>query len=155
MRVIQSLPERTATAAVYLFLGTLPIHKKQLSLLHGILSSDNKKIGEVLDRQISVNFDNKDSFFYRILKVLQLYVLPDTMTLKQHLPSKNEWKDLINSTVLTYWTETLLCEAQSKSIPGAGRYPLWKGTQRKIQCVTFTRPLSRQESYLGPTYLVL
>ena len=64
LRMIQSLPERTATAAVYLLLGALPveaeIHKKQLSLLHSILDSDNNRIKEVLNRQISVNFDNKD-----------------------------------------------------------------------------------------------
>ena len=36
--IIQSLPERTATAAVYLLLGALPVeaHKKQLSLRHSI-----------------------------------------------------------------------------------------------------------------------
>ena len=81
LKMIQSLPERTATAAVYLLLGALPveaeIHKKQLSLLHSILDSDNNRIKEVLNRQISVNFDNKDSFFYRVLKVLELYNLPD------------------------------------------------------------------------------
>ena len=65
----------TATAAVYLLPGTLhvdaEIHKKQLSLLHSILDSDNNGIKEGLNRQISVNFDNKDSFFYRVLKVLK------------------------------------------------------------------------------------
>ena len=59
--------ERTATAAVYLFLGALPveveIHKKQLSLLHSILDSDNRRIKEVLHRQITVNFDIKTVSF--------------------------------------------------------------------------------------------
>ena len=91
LRIIQSLPERTATAAVYLLLGALPveaeIHKKQLSLLHSILDSDNRRIKEVLHGQIAVNFDNKDSFFYRILKVLELYELPDIASLKQPLPT--------------------------------------------------------------------
>ena len=67
LRIIQSLPERTATSAVYLLLGALPIeneiHKRQLSLLHSILVCDNSRIKEVLNRQLSVNFDNKDSFF--------------------------------------------------------------------------------------------
>ena len=59
LRMIQSLPERTATATVYLLLGALPVevHKKQLSLLHSILDSDNNRIKQVLNRQISVNFD--------------------------------------------------------------------------------------------------
>ena len=74
------IPERTATVAIYLLLGALPveaeIHKKQLSLLHAILNSDNRKIKAVLDRQISVNFDNKDS----LIQVSHLYDLLDIMT---------------------------------------------------------------------------
>ena len=104
LRMIQSLPERTATAAVYLLLGALPVeaemHKKQLSLLHSILNSDNNRIQEGLNRQISVNFDNTDSFFYRVLKVLELYNLPDIISLNQELPTKTAWKSLVNRTIM-------------------------------------------------------
>ena len=118
-RNIQSLPERTATAAVYLLLGALPveaeIHKKQLSLLHSILDSDNRRIKEVLHRQIALNVDNKDSFFYRILKVLELYELPDIASLKQQLPTKTVWKDSVLRSVTAYWRESLVRDAQSKT----------------------------------------
>ena len=117
LRIIQSLPERTATAAVYLLLGALPveaeIHKKQLSLLHSILDSNNSRIKEVLNHQIAVNFDNKDSFFHRVLKVLELYKLPDITSLKQQLPTKTLWKDFLGS-VKTYWRESLVHDAQCR-----------------------------------------
>ena len=54
-------PERTATAGVYLFLGPIEaeIHRKQSSLLHAIMDSDNRKNTDLCEREISVNFDNK------------------------------------------------------------------------------------------------
>ena len=107
LRIIQSLPERTSTAAVYLLLGALPveaeIHEKKLSLQHSILDSDNRRTKDVLHRQITVKFNNKDSFFYRILKILELYELPDMASLKQQLPTKTVWKDLVLRSVTAYW----------------------------------------------------
>ena len=145
LRIIQSLPERTATAAVYLLLGAVPIeaeiHKRQLSLLHAILNSDNRRIKEVLGRQISVNFDNKDSFFYKIIQVLHQYNLPDIVALKQNIPSKNEWKTAMNRTVTKYWTESLVRDSYSKStlrflavgrISGGCVHPVWRTTENSV-----------------------
>ena len=77
--------------------GALPVevenHEKQLPLLHSILDSDTRRIKDVLHRQITVNFDNKDNFFHRILKVLELHEVPDITSLKQQLPTKTIWKD--------------------------------------------------------------
>ena len=145
LRIIQSLPERTATAAVYLLLGALPveaeIHQKQLSLLHSILDSDNRRIKEVLHRQITVNFDNKDSFFYRILKVLELYELPDIASLKQQLPTKTVWKDSVLRSVTAYWRESLVRDAHSKTTLKSLTYekillgevhPVWASTENSV-----------------------
>ena len=62
---------------------------KQLSLLHSILDSVNNRIIEVLNRRILVNLDNKDSFFYCVLNVLDLYNLP-APALRVHYSSKNK-----------------------------------------------------------------
>jgi hypothetical protein len=57
MRCFQSLPVRTATSAVYLLLGALPIeaelHKRQLSLLYSILASESKKLKNLMERQLT------------------------------------------------------------------------------------------------------
>ena len=67
LRHIQALPQRTASSAVYMFLGALPIeaeiHKRQLSLLHAVISSDNKCLRDVVKRQLACSFNNEYSFF--------------------------------------------------------------------------------------------
>ena len=81
IRYLQSLPQRIATAAIYLLVGVIPIeaalHKRTLSLLYSMLASDNLKIKEIINRQISVNYD-EDSFFCNIRDILILYDLPST-----------------------------------------------------------------------------
>jgi hypothetical protein len=61
-------------------LDALPIeaelHKRQLSFLYMLLSAENVKFKRIIERQLGVNFDNKDSFFYRIVEVLSMYNLP-------------------------------------------------------------------------------
>ena len=52
------------------------LHKRQLSFLYILLSAKNNKLKHIVERQLCVNFDNKDSFFYRMIGVLSLYNLP-------------------------------------------------------------------------------
>jgi hypothetical protein len=55
IRYLQSLPQRIATAAIYLLVGAVPIeaelHKRKLSLLYSMLASDNSKIKEIINRR--------------------------------------------------------------------------------------------------------
>ncbi|CAG2237285.1 unnamed protein product [Mytilus edulis] len=79
LRHLQSLRERTSNAVVLLLLGALPkeaeIHKKQLSLVYSIVSCDDSKIKDVMNRQIATNYDNKKSFFSKILNILEMAAL--------------------------------------------------------------------------------
>ena len=63
---IQSLPQRTATSAVYQLLGALPIeaelHKRQLSLLYNVIKSENKCLRDLVERQLACSFNNTRSF---------------------------------------------------------------------------------------------
>ena len=86
-----------------------------------------------------MNFDNKDSFFYRILKVLELYELPDIASLKQQLPTKTVWKDSVLRSVTAYWRESLVRDAQSKTTLKFLKYentllgevhPVWASTEK-------------------------
>ena len=95
----------------------------------------------MLNRQIAVNFDNKDSFFHRVLKVLELYKLPDITSLKQQLPTKTVWKDLLLGSVKTYWRESLVHDAQSKTTLQFLAYenillgevhPVWDSTENSV-----------------------
>ena len=96
---------------------------------------------QVLNWQISVNFDNKDSFFYRALKVLELYNPPDIISLIQELPTKTAWKSLVNRTFMTYWRDLILQDAQCKStlkflahdnISLGEVHPVWVSTENSV-----------------------
>ena len=76
IRFLQSLPQRTSIAAIYLLLGALPLqaeyHKKQLSLLYSLLACENNKIHTIIIRQISVNYDNTTTKIAS-LPILEMY----------------------------------------------------------------------------------
>ncbi|CAG2228458.1 unnamed protein product [Mytilus edulis] len=119
LRHLQSLPERTSNAVVLLLLGALPIeaeiHKRHLSLLYSILSCDNSKIKDVMIRQIATNYDNKKSFFSRILNILEMYDLPSINYLQKNLPKRDIWKEEIKKKVNQYWNAQLKSEARNKT----------------------------------------
>ena len=89
LRQIQSLPKRTASSSVYMLLGALPIeaelHKRQLSLLYAVLTSENQCLQEVVQRQLACCFDNVHSFFYIASQVLEKYQLPTMSKLQQQV----------------------------------------------------------------------
>jgi hypothetical protein len=76
------------------------LHQRKLSLLYSMLASDNSKIKEIINRQISVNYDNEDIFFCNIRDILILYDLPSITDLQANLPSKISWKKLVRKEVL-------------------------------------------------------
>lgn len=115
LRRIQSLPDRTASSVVQLLLGALPIqaelHKRQLSLLHSIVRSGNERLKSLLERQLTLRCSK--SFFCIAEKTLELYDLPCIM--EQQNFSKLAWKKLTRQAVSSYWTQSLIREAQTKS----------------------------------------
>ena len=65
------------------------LHKRKLSLLYTMLASDNSKIKEIINRQISVNYD-EDSFFCNIRDILILYDLPSITRLTNKFTIENQ-----------------------------------------------------------------
>ena len=61
LRNIQTLPQRTASAAVFMLLGTLPLeaelHKRRLSLPHSVVSSENECLKGLVQRQLDCSFN--------------------------------------------------------------------------------------------------
>ena len=107
-RNFQALPTRTATSTVFLLLGALPIdaeiHRRQLSFVHSILACDNSTIQGLTDRQLIMNLNNPHSLFCKVAGTLTLYELPTIGQLKQHLPSKLNWKLTVKKVIQLYWT---------------------------------------------------
>ncbi|CAC5422704.1 unnamed protein product [Mytilus coruscus] len=91
------------------------LHKRQLSLLYSILASENTKLKNVMERQMTVNAGNSDSFFSRAQEILNFYNLPSIAEFKKHLPSKIRWKKDINRSIADKWSNFLQKEMEEKS----------------------------------------
>lgn len=117
LKKLQSLPLRTATSAVLLLLGALPIeaeiHKRQLSLLYTIMNSKHTKLIELSARQILVG--NVNSYFNRVEKTLAQYDLPPMNEISKRTFTKYKWKSTTNTAIDAYWTSELTKDAHQKS----------------------------------------
>jgi hypothetical protein len=115
LKRLQSLPIRTANSAVYLLLVILPIsaelHKRQLSLFHQIVMSENVSIREIAWRQYIAG--RPTSFFVRIVDILDLYELPSFIEVMSGHFKKLDWKGIVKMSIndlLDYKATTGLSE---------------------------------------------
>ena len=119
LRRIQALPTRAALSAVYLLVGTLPmeaeLHKKQLSLLFSVVSSNNATLQQLVQRAIGLHGMSYDGYFKRVSDTLDMYNLPNIRQLIDGTPSKLDWKRQTKQALSTYWTTRLVEDAMTKS----------------------------------------
>lgn len=145
LRRIQSLPDRTASGAVYLLLGALPIeakiHKRQMSFIFNILKSDNETLQTLTDRQMAINLDNPLSFYSKVSAVLSKYGLPSITSLKECLVPKTIWKQQVKQAVNTYWSKQLNADIENKStlkclskshLQIGCTHPVWQSIQSSV-----------------------
>ncbi|CAC5380616.1 unnamed protein product [Mytilus coruscus] len=99
LRKLQSLPKRITCASVYLLLGSLPlnakIHKRQRSLLFGVLNSNNETIRSLAMRQYMSG--RSTSFFTKTAEILEMYNLPVFLELFEKSIQKQNGKDKISN----------------------------------------------------------
>ena len=90
---------------------------------------------KIINRQISVNYDNEDSFFCNIRDILILYDLPSITVLQAKLPLKIRWKKLVRKEVEQFWLKRLQNDATAKAtlkylaikhLEIGTSHPLWK-----------------------------
>ena len=80
-----------------------------------MLASDNSKIKKIINSQISVSYDNEDSFFCSIRDTLILFDVPSIRDIQAHLPSKIGWRKLVRKEVDTLWLKRLQNDATAKN----------------------------------------
>ncbi|VDI58072.1 Hypothetical predicted protein [Mytilus galloprovincialis] len=118
LRNIQSLPVRTASVAIYALLGALPLEaeldKRQLSLLHSILTSENQNLKEILIRQYRLQV-NQGTFLERTESILNKYNLPTIEEVWENTPTKINWKHTTRSAIIKFWQEWIKTEISQKS----------------------------------------
>ncbi|KAK3108995.1 hypothetical protein FSP39_020463 [Pinctada imbricata] len=119
LRIIQSLPQRTAKCITYLLLGARPIeaeiHMRCLTFLANIIRSGNTSLNRIMDRQICMKGKSSSSWFIYVEGLLEKYQLPSIQSLKQSLPSKEQWKTIVHSAVDKFWNQVLLNDCEDKS----------------------------------------
>ena len=118
LRNMQSLPQRTASAAVYMLLGALPLeaelHKSQLSLFHSVVVSENECLKSLVQRQLAFSFNNQNSFFFMVSNVLDKFDLPSLSQLVCSNLSKLQWKRTYIRAINSFWTKSLVREIKMK-----------------------------------------
>ena len=65
---------------LFMLLGALPLaaelHKRRLSLLHSVVSSENECLKGLVQRQLACSFNIQNSFFFIVSNILEKYGLP-------------------------------------------------------------------------------
>ena len=119
LRIIQSLPQRTARSISYLLLGARPIeaeiHLRCLSFLVNIIRSRNSTLNNIMDRQLCMKGYTSASWFIYVKNLLEKYDLPSVQSLQDNVPSKDKWKTTIHTAVNRYWNNILIEDCIGKS----------------------------------------
>ena len=118
LRNIQSLPQHTASAVVFMLLGALPLeaelHKRRLSLLHSVVSSENECLKGLVQRQLACSFNIQNSFFFIVSNILEKYGLPSLSQLVCSNYNKLQWKHIYFKAINNVWTKQFVCEIKTK-----------------------------------------
>ncbi len=136
LRQVQGLPSNTATEAIYLLLGTLPIeahlHKRTLSLMGSIARLDARNpLKQLAVRQLAVKSSRSPSWFTQARNLATKYGIDASF-----VPwPKLAWKSHISEMVKLYWEDQLRKAALSKKTlqyllqgphPSSLPHPLWQ-----------------------------
>lgn len=117
LRRLQHLPDNTATPAIYILLGCIPLegqlHIKLLTYYGSILRNIGSAEYEIVKRQLAVKELSSNSWVNQIRRVLSKYALPSAYKLLLSPPEKNRWKSQVTSAVATHWLEDLQLKARS------------------------------------------
>ena len=82
--------------------------------LHAVISSDNKCLQDVAQRQLACSFNNEFSFFYMVAQVLEKYSLPTLSQLIASVIGKLQWKNIFKQAKQSYWTKSYVDDIKTK-----------------------------------------
>lgn len=119
LRQVQHLPCSTASPAVYLLMGSLPvtglIHIKVLTLFNNIMLQPDSVLATIMKRQISIKSLSSNSWTSHVRNLLHKYSLPSAFHLVQFTPSKDCWRRIVREAVHEFWLEELKDQAATKT----------------------------------------
>ena len=121
LRDLQSLSKRTATEAIYLLMGMLPIeaeiHIRTLSLFGAVTRlEDGNMLKNLAERQLALKSNPRTCWFRYALDIAKTYGLESFVWSNLlHHGSKEAWKGLVAQTVKDHWLCSLRRTAAAKS----------------------------------------
>ena len=118
LKCLMGIPERTATAALYIISGLLPIDAqldiKYLSFLFSMISHDGR-LKDLILRQYIMKKAKSNSWITNIKFILQKYALPSVVDLISNCPTKIEWKRSVKDAIIKHVSAALEEEVKCKS----------------------------------------
>ena len=172
LRRIQGLPRYTASEAIYLLIGTLPLEAeidiRTLTLFGAISRSQNQTLKLMASRQLSM--DNKLSWFYKARSIALKYGI-NIENMFETPWRKNTWKMYIQQTIKDYWVLKLLKGKLEKSTLGMldvcyddslTPHPLWQACMSnprhvpaavtRAKLITGTYPTMAKKAQMGSNH---
>ena len=117
IRNIQSLPKRTASAALYILSGILPIEaiidKKRLTLIPTL--AKNSTVHDLMFRQIAVKEITSRSWTVQTQAKLRKYGLDHITDVVRNQLTKDAWKEKVDKAISSHWARKIQQEAAEKS----------------------------------------
>ena len=96
LRCILHLPQSTATEAIHLLSGVLPVQaiveRNSLVFFRSMVASKDSKESEIINRQLAVKSSDSKSWVIYIKQILAKYDLPSAFQLNETPPTKLTWK---------------------------------------------------------------
>ena len=118
LRQIQHIPKNTATPAVYLLIGAIPIESQLdihiLTFFNRILLQQQSLEYDLVRRQLAMKDLQSHSWVITVRNILAKYNLPSAYTLLQQNRRRSQWKRQVKAAVVYYWNRKLKEAAQPK-----------------------------------------
>ena len=115
---LQKLPENTPDCVIFFLAGRLPapaiLDLRMLSLLGMIARLGPTALIQKVGRHMIISRNNK-SWFNKVQSLCSDYHLPNPLQLFQNPPSKESWKNMCKSKVISFWEDKLRLEAEHLS----------------------------------------
>jgi hypothetical protein len=115
---IQSLPEQTASVALYILIGLLPFeakyHIRTLVFFGRLVNAKDSLPREIVLRQLATKNMDSHSWLIYVVKIADKYNLPDLHSVAVNPPSIEHWKSIVKRAVFKFWEQKLIKDAQQK-----------------------------------------
>jgi hypothetical protein len=139
LKQIQGLTDRCPTIAVY-----TQIEKNTLTTFCNIAANKEFVEHEIARRQLAIKYQNINSWFTHIRKLLQKYSLPTAYDLMERPPTKGKWKAMLNKAVkehhMTEWYNEVEDKTSLKYLtlqkhPIKNSHPIWHTVPNNTRAV--------------------